>query len=174
MFTKLWQCRKKCTVDSTSKLHEHRGFMQSSKLWLNLRLFRWLIPSLKPSSWFTSIIERLSKHVIERLILQHFQLQKYEMMLRKSNKNLLYYKFTAVNKTIFQRFFRKYENNNWNDWAWNWNSWQLLKTFNFALFYQYSASLIYSVFYLSLSVFTTFFIYFNTFFSVNTFFQFFS
>ena len=32
MFTKLWQCRKKYTVDSTSKLHEHRGFMQSSKL----------------------------------------------------------------------------------------------------------------------------------------------
>ena len=32
MFTKLWQCRKKCAVDSTSKLHKHRGFMQSSKL----------------------------------------------------------------------------------------------------------------------------------------------
>ena len=32
VFTKLWQCRKKCTVELTSKLHEHRGFMQSSKL----------------------------------------------------------------------------------------------------------------------------------------------
>ena len=32
IFTKLWQYRKKCVVDSTSKLHEHREFMQSSKL----------------------------------------------------------------------------------------------------------------------------------------------
>ena len=52
MFTKLWQCRKKCTVDSTSKLHEHRGFMQSSKLWLNLSSFRWVSPSLKRVSSF--------------------------------------------------------------------------------------------------------------------------
>ena len=35
MFTKLWQCRKKCAVDSTSKLYKHRRFMQFSKLWWN-------------------------------------------------------------------------------------------------------------------------------------------
>ena len=46
MFTKLWQCRKKCAEDSTSKLNEHWGFMQSSKLWLNLCSFWWLSPSL--------------------------------------------------------------------------------------------------------------------------------
>ena len=28
MFTKLWQCRKMCAIDSTSKLHKHGGFMQ--------------------------------------------------------------------------------------------------------------------------------------------------
>ena len=54
MFTKLWQCRKKRAVNSTSKLHEHRGFMQSSQLRLNLCSFRWLSPSLKRVSSFNS------------------------------------------------------------------------------------------------------------------------
>ena len=52
MFTKLWQCRKKCAVDSTSKLYKHRRFMQSSKLWLNQCSLRWLNPSLQFVSSF--------------------------------------------------------------------------------------------------------------------------
>ena len=35
-------------------------------------------------------------------------------ILRKSNKDLLYCEFPAFKKTIFQSFFSKYENNNWN------------------------------------------------------------
>ena len=38
-------------------------------------------------------------------------------ILRKSNKDLFYCEFSAFKKTIFQRFFSKYEKNNWNDWA---------------------------------------------------------
>ena len=41
---------------------------------------------------------------MEGLILQYFHLQKYEMLLRKSNKYLLYYKFTAFSKTYFKDF----------------------------------------------------------------------
>ena len=133
--------------------------MQSSKLWLNLSSSRWLSPSLKPF-----LIYLISNMSLRDLFYSTSSLKNYEMMLKKSNKDLLYYKFTAFNKTIYQRFFSKYENNNWNDWAWNCNSWQLLKTFNVVLFYQYSISLIYLAFYLSLSVTTSFFIYFNTFF----------
>ena len=54
IFTKLRQCRKNFVVDSTSRLHEHRGFMESSKLWLNLYYYSlgWLSPSLKRVSSF--------------------------------------------------------------------------------------------------------------------------
>ena len=38
-------------------------------------------------------------------------------ILRKSNKDLLYCELSAFKKTIFQRFFSKYENDNWTDWA---------------------------------------------------------
>ena len=38
-------------------------------------------------------------------------------ILRKSNKDLLYCEWSAFKKTIFQRFFSKYESNNWTDWA---------------------------------------------------------
>ena len=38
-------------------------------------------------------------------------------ILRKSNKDLLYCELSAFKKTIFQRFSRKYENDNWNDWG---------------------------------------------------------
>ena len=52
IFTKLRQCRKNFVVDSTSRLHEHRGFMESSKLWLNIYSLGWLSPSLKRVSSF--------------------------------------------------------------------------------------------------------------------------
>ena len=38
-------------------------------------------------------------------------------ILRKSDKDLLYCELSAFKKTIFQRFSRKYENDNWNDWG---------------------------------------------------------
>ena len=38
-------------------------------------------------------------------------------ILRKSNKNLLYRELSAFKKTIFLRFFSKYECKNWNNWA---------------------------------------------------------
>ena len=38
-------------------------------------------------------------------------------MLSKSRKELLYCELTAFKKIVFQRFFSKYENSNWNDRA---------------------------------------------------------
>ena len=46
IFVKKWQCRKKCVVDSVSRVQVHNGFIQLSKLWLNLCSFKWLSPSL--------------------------------------------------------------------------------------------------------------------------------
>ena len=54
MFTKLWQCSQKCSLDSNSKLLEYRGFIQSSKLWLNLCSPRWISLSLKRVSSFNA------------------------------------------------------------------------------------------------------------------------
>ena len=41
-FSKLRQCRKKCSLSSTSKLQLHKGFKVSRKPCLNLCSFKWL------------------------------------------------------------------------------------------------------------------------------------
>ena len=41
----------------------------------------------------------------------------WDNILKKSNKDMLYCEFSAFKETIFQRFFSKYENDNWTVWA---------------------------------------------------------
>ena len=44
-------------------------------------------------------------------------LKIWNKIFRKSNKDLLYSQLSAFKETLFQRFFSKYEIDNWTDWV---------------------------------------------------------
>ena len=66
----------------------------------------------------------------------------------KPNRDLLYSKFSAFKKTIFQSFYSKYENNSWNVKL----CFVLKYNIHFVFFYPYSISLLYFLLCISLSV----------------------
>ena len=93
MLVKRWQCRKKCFVDSTSRLQEHKGLIQLSKLWLNLCSLRWLKPilslvrSFRPKeSWILEILFGLGRPILSSDLLN----LEYDLALRKSGPSLFH------------------------------------------------------------------------------------
>ena len=74
-FSKLRQCRKKCSLSSTSKLQLHKGFKVSRKPCLNLCSFKWLkrrrnlVKYLTPSGSLTLNIDLLLGLIKERKLL---------------------------------------------------------------------------------------------------------
>ena len=73
-FSELRQCRKKCSLSSTSKLQLHKGFKVSRKPCVNLRSFKLLkrrrnLVNLTPSGSLTLNIDLLLGLIKERKLL---------------------------------------------------------------------------------------------------------
>ena len=77
-FPKFRQCRKKCSLSSTSKLQLHKGFKVSRKRCLNLCSFKWLklrcnlVEYLTPSESVTLNIDHLLGLIKEKFAIENY------------------------------------------------------------------------------------------------------